>query len=218
MLFGVAHLGREVLLDNGAALVAHLGDVVAAGVLDRLVEGERDCARRHVEGSARHHFVAAVDGDGNNGELKLKGELERAVLERAHEAGAGAPPLGEDDYRHAAVQFLLGCRHGVPQALRGVGIYHDVASHAACGTDDGYVGDALAHHPLEIVAQETVDREDVIGSLMVGDKHITCLVVNEFATLDAHAHQVYPAPHPGPPLSWVITPIILVKQAANDGD
>ncbi len=53
---------------------------------------------------------------------------------------------------------------------------------------------------------------------MVGDKHITRLVVNELTAHDAYADKMQPTPHPRPPLGWEITPIFLVEQASQHGD
>ena len=182
------------------------------------MEGEGDCARGDVKGAAGHDLVAAVDGDGHYGQAKFQCQLERAVLERAHQAGVGAATLGKDDNRHASMQFLLGSGHGVAQALSRVGVHQNVACHAASGADDGDVGDALAHHPLEVVSQETVDGKDVIGTLMVGDKHVARLVVNELAPHYLDAYQMNPAPHACPPLGGEVTPIVLVEKTANNGD
>ena len=99
-----------------------------------------------------------------------------------------------------------------------MGVYHDVTGHAACGTDEGDVGNALAHHPLEVVSQKTVDREDVIGSLMIGDKHITRLVVDVLAPHYLDPYQMHPAPHPCPPFGRKVAPIVLIKQAAYHRD
>ena len=215
----VALLLGQVLLDDGATGVTHLGDVVAASVLDGLVEGERDSPRSDVKGAAGHHLVTAVDGDGHNGQTELQREFKGAVLERSHETSVGAASLREHDNRHAAaVQFLLGGCHGVAQTLSGMGVHQDMACHAAGGADDGDVGDALAHHPLEVVPQEAVNREDVIGALVIGDKHITCLMVNMLAPLDLHPYQVKPAPQSGPPLGGEVAEVVLVEEASHDGD
>lgn len=201
----------QILLDDLTALVAHLDDVVAASVLDRLMEGERDGTRGDVEGATGHDLVAAVDTDGDYGQPELKRQFECAVLELTHLARIGAATFRKDNNRHTTVQFLLGCRHGVAQALWGVGIDKDVTCHAAGGTNDWNVGDAFAHHPLEVVTQVTIYGEDVVGSLMIGDEHIARFVVNEFAADDLDSHQVYPAPNPSPPLGREIAPIILVE-------
>ena len=109
------------------------------------------------------------------------------------------------------MQFLFGRGHGVSQPLGGVGVNQYVASHAACGANKRDVSDALAHHPLEIVPQETINGENVIGTLVVGDKHITCLVVNELSSHNLNPHQMYPAPDARPPLGREVTPIILFE-------
>lgn len=211
----VTHVGWEVALDDLAALMAHLHDVVASRVLNGFMEREGDSTRSDIERAAGHYLVAAVDSNGYHGQAELQRQLESAVLEGSHLACVGAPSLGKDDYRHAAMQFLLGRCHGVADALGGVGVHHDVAGHAAGCADDGDVGDAFAHHPLEIVTQKTVDGEYIICTLMIGDKYITGLVVNEFAADDLDTDQMDPAPHAGPPLGRIITPIVLLEQATQ---
>ena len=178
------------MLDDLAALVAHLGDIVAACVFDRFVEGERDGALCDIKGAAGHYLVAAVDGDGDNRQAKFKSQLKGSVFEGAHEAGVRAASLGKHYNRHATVQLFLGCCHGITQSLGGVGVHQDMSCHAASSANDGNVGDALAHHPFEVMSQETVNGKDIIGSLMVSDKHVACLVVNVFAALDFDTHQM----------------------------
>ena len=117
-----------------------------------------------------------------------------------------------------AVQFPHGCGHRVAQTLGAMGVHHDVTSHNTSSAHQGYLGQSLAHHPLEVVAQVTVNRKDVIGSLVVGDKHIARFVVNEFASDYSHTNHMQPAPQPCPPLGRVVSPVVLIEQAANDGD
>ena len=62
----VALVSREVLLDNSAALVTHLGDVVTACVFNGSMEGEGDGSWSDVKSAARHDLVAAIDGNGDN--------------------------------------------------------------------------------------------------------------------------------------------------------
>ena len=217
-MLSVAHMLGQILLDDGATFVAHLCDVIASRVLDRLMEGKGDGPRRDVKGAAWHDLVAAVDGNGHYRKPELQGEFEGSVFEGAHLTRIGATSLRKDNDRHAAMQFLFGGGHGVAKALGRVGIHKDVARHAASSPDEGNVGDALAHHPFEVVSQETVNGKDIIGPLVIGDKHIARLMVNEFATHHLDTHQVKPAPYSGPPLGREIAPIVLVEQRADNGD
>ena len=94
-LWSVALFRGQVLLDDFTALCTHLGDVVAASVLDGLMEGKSDGARRYIEGAAWHDAIAAIDGDRHDWQAKLQCEFESTVLEWTHEACIGAASLGE---------------------------------------------------------------------------------------------------------------------------
>ena len=214
----VAHVLGQVLLDDGAVWRWWLTWAMSLPPdADGLVEGQCDGARGDVERAARHDLVTAVDGDGNDGQAELQRQFKGTVLEGSHLARVGAAALRKDDNRHPRWP-TFGGGHGVAAGPVPSGCRPEWAGqyYAASGADDGDVGQALARHPLEVVAQVAVHREDVIGTLMIGNKHVTGLVVHMLASLHTHAHEVQPAPQPGPPLGREIPPVVLAEQASHD--
>lgn len=182
------------------------------------MDSECDGSWLYVEHGARHYLVGAVDGDRHNGEVKLLGEPESAVLEGVNLSIVGATSFGENDNRHSLCESLLGVVHGLDDASCRVVVDHDMSCHVARPAHEREVVQALAHHPLEIVAQVAVDGENVVGTLMVGNEDVGAVVVDEIAVLYLDAHAKEEAHGPCPPLGWEVAPIVAVEEAANDGD
>ena len=140
------------------------------------------------------------------------------MLEGMDVAIIGAPSFGKDDNRHAFSESLLGVVHGLDDASCGVVIDHDMSCHVARPAHEREVVQALAHHPLEVVAQVAIDGEYVVGALMVSDKDVSAVAVDEIAVLYLNPHSKKEAHGPCPPLGWEVAPIVAVEEAANDGD
>ncbi len=76
---------------------------------------------------------------------------------------------------------------------------------------------AAFHHPLEIVAQKTVNGKNVVCSLMIGHKHIACVGVDQLAPAHLHTHQSEPAHNPGPYLGRIVAPPATSERNASCG-
>ena len=130
----------------------------------------------------------------------------------------GATTLGEDNNRHALDEALFGIVHGFNDAARRVVIYHNVPCHVTCPSHEREIVKPLAHHPLEVMTQIAIDGEYVIGSLMIGNKNVCALAINEMTILYPHSHPKEETHSSCPPLGRIIAPIVAIEKATNNGD
>ena len=88
----------------------------------------------------------------------------------------------------------------------------------ACPPHKREVVQAFAHHPLEVVPQVSVNGKNIEGPLMVGDEDVGTVAFYEFAVLNFYFHSKEEAHGSCPPLRGIVSPVVTVKGATNDGN
>lgn len=199
ILFGIRLLFYETRFNCGARISHEAVEVVAVGLrIDGLVDCQSDMARNWKFLEARQDMEGTVDCQGDDGEVELDRETVGPAFEGAHLAGPCAGALGEDHERHASAQLALGIGHSAAGGGdRGV-VDENLPGPAACPADEGYLAQALLHHPAEIVAEIAVDGKNIIGSLVVGDEDIADSRVNVLAPSHRDPNEGEPAEEPRP--------------------
>ena len=176
--------------DDAVGFVHGAADVLGAvrGGEDGLVDDEaHGVAVDKVDaGHAGEHVERTVDGEGDDRQLQLVGQLERALAEQAHVAGEAAGAFGEDDERCAALQGAAGVVDGFLDGLGAGFVHEDVARLDAGIAHQRHLAQGFLHHPLEIAAQVAVDEEDVERSLVVGHEHVALPAVYIFTAFDVN--------------------------------
>jgi hypothetical protein len=76
----------------------------------------------------------------------------------------------------------------------------------------------FAHHPLEVVTQISINGKNIISTLMVGNKNVSTISVDEVAVFNFHSHPKEEAHGPTPPLCRIVSPVVAVESTPNDGD
>ena len=79
----------------------------------------------------------------------------------------------------------------------------------------GHIAQLAFHHPLEVAAEETVDKEDVERSLMVGYEDIRLSFGKIFTTFHLHRQQKHTHDNPCPPLAGIVPPEVSVAKGAT---
>ena len=116
---------------------------------------------------ARQNVEAAVYRDRNNGQLQFVCELESASAELRHMSCKGSRTFGKDHKRDAMLQdgsALLVC---LMDCLRSTLVDKDVTSTFASFSYERDVAQRLLHHPFEVATELAVNKEDVVGTLVV---------------------------------------------------
>jgi hypothetical protein len=119
----------------------------------------------------------AIDGKWANRQLQFVGKHEGTSAEHTHVTRKAAGTLREYHQRHALLQYLARPVIGSTNLGRSALVDKDMMCILASQTYQRNLADALLHHPLEVTSQEAVDQEDVESTLMIGNKHITLILL-----------------------------------------
>ena len=166
----------------------------------------------------RQYVKRSVDGHRHDRQAQFVGELERSFLEVAHVTGECARPLGEDDQRSAIDEGVVCLGYRAAHPATACAVDEDVACGFARPADEGYLAQALFHHPFEVAPQIAVDEEYVEDALMVGHEDIGMAVVNLVASGDFDPYEKQAADGTRPQPAGVITPEVRVThRSADDG-
>ena len=115
----------------------------------------------------RQDIEAAVYRDRNNGQLQFICKLESASAELRHMSCKGSRTFGKDHKRDAMLQdgsALLVC---LMNGFRPTFVNKDVARTLASFSYERDVPQRLLHHPFEVPTEVAVNKEDVVGALVV---------------------------------------------------
>ena len=82
--------------------------------------------------------------------------------------------------------------------------------------DEGDAAQFLFHHPFEVAAQESVDKEDVHCTLVVDDEYIRGMAVEMVAPFYFYGQQEDAAYEDAPIFSGVVAPDVSVAHEASD--
>lgn len=145
---------------------------------------------------AGENFETAINRDGDNGQLKGIGQLERSTTEDTHVARKGSGSFGKHTERCTSRECLLGIAHRLHDGMPRGFVHENEARFPAGIAHQGDAAKTLLHHPFELMWQETVDAENIERSLMVGHKHIALPTVHTLQTFHMHGKQEHP--HHGP--------------------
>ena len=156
----------------------------------------------------------AIDGKRANRQLQFVGKHEGTSAEHTHVTGKAAGTLREYHQRHTLLQHLARPVIGSTDLGRSTLVDKDMMCILASQTYQRNLADALLHHPLEVTSQEAVDQEDVESTLMIGNKHITLILLQMFPTLYLHRQEKETDPQDRPPLAGIISPEVTIAQSA----
>ena len=82
--------------------------------------------------------------------------------------------------------------------------------------DKGHLAQLAFHHPLEVASQESIDQEDIEGSLVVAHKDIRLPSDQVFAPLDLDWQEQDAHDKPCPPFAGIIAPEVSATDRASD--
>jgi len=165
----------------------------------------------------REDVEAAVDGDRDDGQPQFVCQLEGSSAELCHVTGEGACPFGEDHKRYPMLKHLPCLFVSPVNSFWPALIDHDMSCTFAGFPYERDASQAFLHHPAEAASQEAIDEEDVVGALMVGNKDIRLLLVEQFSSLHFDREQHYPAHQSAPHHCGVIAPRLgIAEGAANN--
>ena len=160
----------------------------------------------------------AVDGQRYDGQLQLVGQREGTFAERAHVARERAGTFGEDGDGVTLAQDAAGVVVGFFDLAHATLVDHNLVGLATGIAHKGNLLYLVFHHPLEVAAQETVDEEDVEGTLMVGHEDVRLVLLQMLATFDSHRDKEGAEDNPGPPAAGIIAPEMAVANGGADAN
>lgn len=163
--------------------------VAVFGWENGFVNHDADFARTDIECGARHHIVAAIDGDGHYWEAEIHSEFERALLEWSHFSGVGTATFGEHAKRYAFVQALLRIVHCFLQGFRVVGVHKNLSRHLASCAHEWDVDERTTHHPAEVMPQIARQGENIVCALVVCHKYVGFVFVDILASFHLHVNE-----------------------------
>ena len=184
--------------------------------IDGLVDGEAQRMPRDEMPVAhtRQNVERAVNGKRYDRQLQLVGQRKGALTEKSHVAGKRAGTFGEDGDAVALLQDAAGVVVGLLNLADATLVDHNLVRLSAGITHKGNLLYLVFHHPLEVAAQETVDEEDVEGTLMVGHEDVRLVLLQMLATFDGHRDKEDAEDNPGPPAAGIIAPEMAVANMA----
>ena len=144
---------------GGLGQLAH-----AEGGVDR----EDDLVRGGKVVPTRQDVIGAVDADGQDGHIQLRGYDEAALLEARHAPRLGAAAFGEDEDRVARSEHALGILQRVDDGGGLRLVDEDIVRRGAGLTHEGHLAQLGLQHPLEGDADMPIEGKDVVGALMIG--------------------------------------------------
>lgn len=163
--------------------------VAVFGWENGFVNHDADFARTDIECGARHHIVAAIDGDGHYWEAEIHSEFERALLEWSHFSSVGTAAFGEHAKRYAFVQALLRIVHCFLQGFRVVGVHKNLSRHLASCAHEWDVDERTTHHPAEVMPQIARQGENIVCALVVCHKYVGFVFVDILASFHLHVNE-----------------------------
>lgn len=163
--------------------------VTVFGWEDGFVNHDADFAWTDIECGARHHIVAAIDGDGHYWEAEVHCEFERPLLEWPHFSSVGTAAFGEHAKRYAFVQALLRIVHCFLQGFRVVGVHKNLSRHLASCAHEWDVDERTTHHPAEVMPQIARQGENIVCALVVCHKYVGFVFVDILASFHLHVNE-----------------------------
>lgn len=163
--------------------------VTVFGWEDGFVNHDADFAWTDIECGARHHIVAAIDGDGHYWEAEVHCEFERPLLEWPDLSSVGTAAFGEHAKRYAFVQALLRIVHCFLQGFRVVGVHKNLSRHLASCAHEWDVDERTTHHPAEVMPQIARQGENIVCALVVCHKYVGFVFVDILASFHLHVNE-----------------------------
>lgn len=163
--------------------------VAVFGWENGFVNHDADFAWTDIECGARHHIVAAIDGDGHYWEAEIHSEFERPLLEWSHFSSVGSAAFGEHAKRYAFVQALLCIVHRFLQSFRIVGVHKNLSRHLASCAHEWDVDERTTHHPAEVMPQIARQGENIVCALVVCHKYVGFVFVDILASFHLHVNE-----------------------------
>lgn len=164
---------------------------------------------------ARQDGERTVDGERHHRQLQFVGQEEGTLLEWYHLAIIGARPLGEYHQRDAVAQYVASIDDTLLYTSGRPTVHKDEIGPMAGLTHERNLAERLLEHPLEVVAQHGVNKEDVHRPLMVCHKDVGALLVEFMTALHLEGQQQYAAYHLAPPRLDDISPKVGVRHNAT---
>ena len=131
--------------------------------------------------------------------------------------GECAGTLGEDDERHAFLEYFTGIVVSLADFAGAAAVDIDVMGVLAGHAEEWYLAQRFLHHPFEVAVKESVNEEYVERALVVSHEDVALLRVEVLTTFDTDWQKEQIAGEASPPLAGIVTPEVSVAKTAADG-
>ena len=168
---------------------------------------------------AGKHIKGAINGHRYDRKLQFISQLEGTPSEHTHVAGERTRSFWKHHKTCTMAKHFTSLPVGLLDSPRTTLVYKNMPGTLTCLSNEKQVTQRFLHHPLEVAAQESIDKKDVKRTLMIGNKHIRLMLCQMLASFHPYRKQKHIAHKTAPYHCRIIAPKVRTAQgASNNGN